>query len=68
MACREMDESQNEHIFGKLTETRKIIKNWRIVYNTELPHPSLGGLALTVFAKLNRSIKPASLKIGYGSA
>jgi len=62
------DECLNEHIFGNLAEARKIIENWRIDYNTERPHTSLGGLAPAVYANLNRSTRPASLELRKDSA
>ena len=49
-----------EHIFGNLVEARKIIETWSIDYNTQRPHPSLGGLTSAVYANLNRSARPAS--------
>lgn len=62
------DECLNEHIFGNLAEARKIIENWRIDYNAERPHTSLGGLAPAVYANLNRAARPASLELRKGSA
>jgi len=62
------DECLNEHIFGNLAEARQIIENWRIDYNTERPHTSLGGLAPAVYANLNRATRPASLERSNGSA
>jgi len=41
-------ECLNEHIFGNLAEARQIIETWRIDYNTQRPHTSLGGLAPAV--------------------
>lgn len=61
-------ECLNEHIFGNLAEARKIIENWRIDYNTQRPHTSLGGLAAAVYANLNRTTRSASLKLWKGSA
>lgn len=62
------DECLNEHIFGNLAEAREIIENWRIDYNTQRPHTSLGGMAPAVYANLNRSTRPASLELRKGSA
>ena len=62
------DECLNEHIFGNLAEARKIIETWRIDYNTERPHTSLGRLAPAVYANLNRVNRPASLELRKGSA
>ena len=38
------DECLNEHLFGSLAATRRIIEAWRTDYNTQRPHTSLGGL------------------------
>ena len=57
------DECLNEHIFGNLAEARKIIQTWKIDYNTERPHTSLGGLAPVVHDNLNRITRPASLEL-----
>ena len=38
------DECLNEHVFSSLPEARLIIENWRIHYNNERPHGSLGWL------------------------
>ncbi|WP_209835617.1 IS3 family transposase [Ruegeria sp. HKCCE3926] len=62
------DECLNEHIFGNLAEARKIIETWRIDYNTQRPHTSLGGLAPAVYANLNRAARSASLELRKGSA
>ncbi len=62
------DECLNEHIFGNLAEARKIIETWRIDYNTQRPHTSLGGLAPAVYANLNRAMRPAALELREGSA
>ena len=62
------DECLNEHIFINLAEARRRIENWRIDYNTQRPHTSLGVLAPAVYANLNRSTRPASLELCNGSA
>ncbi len=62
------DECLTEHIFGNLAEARKIIENWRIDYNTQRSHTSLGGLAPTIYANLNRVIRPALIELRKGSA
>jgi putative transposase len=36
------DECLNEHVFGSLSEARRIIEAWRIDYNEVRPHSSLG--------------------------
>ncbi len=62
------DKCLNEYIFGSRAEARKIIENWRIDYNTQRPHTSLGGLAPAVYANLNHATRPASLELRKGSA
>jgi putative transposase len=62
------DECLNENLFGNLAEARHIIENWRIDYNTQRPHTSLGGLAPAVYAQQNRNHRPASLELRNGSA
>lgn len=37
------DECLNLHWFLSLTEARQVIETWRVEYNTERPHSSLGG-------------------------
>ena len=44
------DECLNEHVFSTLAEARCIIEAWRIDYNTERPHSSLGYLTPEEFA------------------
>jgi putative transposase len=44
------DECLNEHLLGSLAAARGIIETWRIDYNAERPHTSLGGLTPAVFA------------------
>ena len=62
------DECLNENLFANLAEARRIIESWRIDYNTERPHTSLGGLAPAVYAKRNHATRPASLELRKGSA
>jgi putative transposase len=62
------DECLNENLFSNLAEARYIIENWRIDYNTQRPHTSLGGLAPVVYARHNRNHRPASLELLGGSA
>jgi putative transposase len=38
------DECLNEHVFSSLAEARRLIEAWRIDYNAERPHSSLGYL------------------------
>ena len=44
------DERLNEHVFGSLAEARRIIKEWRVDYNTARPHTSLAGLTPAEYA------------------
>jgi putative transposase len=44
------DECLNEHVFSSLVEARRIIEAWRVDYNTERPHSSLGYLTPEEFA------------------
>lgn len=62
------DECLNENLFGNLAEARHIIENWRIDYNTQRPHTSLGGLAPAVYARRQHLNRPASLELRIGSA
>jgi putative transposase len=60
------DECLNEHLFGSLTEARRIIEAWRHDYNHARPHSSLGKLTPSEFAVQQRreplegAAKPAS--------
>lgn len=42
--ARFRDECLNLHLFEDLLEARRIVENWRELYNTRRPHSSLGGL------------------------
>ena len=44
------DECLNEHWFLTMAHARRIIETWRIEYNTEQPHSSLGNLTPQEFA------------------
>lgn len=44
------DESLNEHMFRNLPAAKRIIEAWRIDYNANRPHTSLGGLTPEAFA------------------
>ena len=48
------DECLNENWFITMAQARRIIENWRIEYNTERPHSSLGNVTPEVFAKESR--------------
>ena len=45
------DECLNEHWFVTMVQARQVIEKWRIEYNTERPHSSLGDLTPEQFAK-----------------
>ena len=45
------DECLNEHWFLTMAHARRAIENWRIEYNTEPPHSSLGDLTPEEYAK-----------------
>jgi len=49
------DECLNEHWFIKMEQARRIIEAWRIEYNTERPHSSLGNLTPEEFASYKDS-------------
>ncbi|MEI7298184.1 IS3 family transposase [Paraburkholderia tropica] len=45
------DECLNEHWFVSMRHARRLIEEWRVEYNTERPHSSLGYLAPVQFAQ-----------------
>ena len=47
------DECLNEHWFVTMAHARRVIENWRIEYNTERPHSSLGDRTPIEFAALS---------------
>ena len=49
------DECLNEHWFVSMQHARHLIEEWRIEYNTERPHSSLGYLAPAQFAKAHET-------------
>lgn len=49
------DECLNEHWFISMKQARRIIEGWRIEYNTERPHSSLGNLTPEEFARNKNS-------------
>ena len=59
------DECLNEHWFITMDQARRIIEAWRIEYNTERPHSSLGNLTPEEFAErsLARDEKAISLTV-----
>jgi putative transposase len=46
------DECLNEHWFVTMAHARRLIESWRIEYNTERPHSSLGDRTPTEYAAL----------------
>ena len=50
--ARRREECLNEHVFVSLNDARRKIEQWRIAYNRERPHASLGNLTLEEFAAL----------------
>lgn len=44
------DKCLNKHLFSSLTSARRIIKAWRIDYNTARPHTSLNSLTPAAIA------------------
>lgn len=60
------DECLNENLFSNLPEARQIIEKWRIDYNTNRPHTSLGGLTPCEYHQ--NQARPASPELRIGSA
>jgi putative transposase len=50
--ARLREECFNEHVFVSLNDARRKIEQWRIAYNCERPHSSLGNLTPEEFATL----------------
>lgn len=61
------DECLNEHWFLTMAHARRVIESWRIEYNTERPHSSLGDLTPEEFAK-NPELLPTPLARGRETA
>ena len=57
------DECLNEHWFVTLAQARRVIETWRIEYNTERPHSSLGDLPPTVFAQRRSASNEESVSL-----
>jgi transposase InsO family protein len=57
------DECLNREIFGSLLEARVVIEQWRLEYNGERPHSSLGYQTPSEFA--GRVAIPSGLRSGY---
>ena len=57
------DECLNLHWFLSLTEARQVIEAWRVEYNTERPHSSLGQRTPSEYAAaLRQSMHPLELE------
>jgi putative transposase len=55
------DECLNENWFFSLGETREIVETWRVDYNTQRPHGSLGRIPPAEFLRrFKEPEKPAS--------
>jgi putative transposase len=57
------DECLNREIFGSLWEARVVIEQWRLYYNAERPHSSLGYQTPAEFG--GRAIVGSGLRSGY---
>jgi transposase InsO family protein len=57
------DECLNREIFGSLWEARVVIEQWRLYYNAERPHSSLGYQTPSEFA--GRAATPSGLRSGF---
>jgi putative transposase len=57
------DECLNREIFGSLWEAQVVIEQWRLYYNAERPHSSLGYRTPEEFA--GRAIGSSGLRSGY---
>jgi putative transposase len=49
------DESLNEHWFVSMRNARRLIDEWRIEYDIERPHSSVGNLAPVQFAQAHKA-------------
>ena len=55
------DECLNEHWFLTMAHARRIIETWRIEYNVERPHSSLGNLTPQEFAETRLAMEKQAL-------
>jgi len=62
------DECLNEHVFGSLSEARRIIEAWRIDYNEVRPHSSLEYLTPEEFAAAWTATNESSAVAPFASA
>jgi putative transposase len=64
------DECLNEHWFLTLAHARDVIERWRVEYNTQRPHSSLGDLTPVEYARTCRPaelLPPSGRETGLGS-
>lgn len=53
----------NQEVFGSLWEARVVIEQWRLYYNAERPHSSLGYQTPAEFA--GRVVGGSGLRLGF---
>ena len=53
------EECLNEHVFVSLEDARRKIEKWRIEYNQERPHSSLGHLTPEEFDRQSNQVSSA---------
>jgi putative transposase len=58
------DECLNEHSFESLAEAREIIEIWRLDYNAQRPHSSLGNRTPEEFVRYLINSQPSPLFVG----
>ena len=58
------DECLNEHSFESLAEAREIIEIWRLDYNTQRPHSSLGNRTPEEFVRQLKNSQPSPVFVG----
>jgi putative transposase len=58
------DECLNEHVFASLSEAREIIEAWRLDYNANRPHSSLGNRTPEEFVRDLINSLPSPLLVG----
>jgi putative transposase len=54
------DECLNEHWFLTIPHAKRVIEAWRVEYNTERPHSSLGNLTPEEYARSQSELLPPS--------
>src|SRR5271155_4993262 len=65
--ARLREECLNEHVFVSLDDARSKIEKWRLDYNRERPHSSLGNLTPEEFAAKNQ-MSSASARTAWPAA